>query len=432
MLRRSSRIAASHPFNALPPQLLTQILMAVPVDTRARCAAVCRGWRALLADPALWQVLDLSPESGVPRGLLTQELVLGVSWLAAGQLRVLKAAMFEDDIMYQACFHIMNSNRTALRSVQTNWRMSVDALDELLPPDGMPALEEFILDGLTGDGEELLRLLRQEWLKPIGLFLADDDGPSVATALDLAAALATHPSLHHLTLDTVVSQDPAVINALLDAACARRISRLTMYHTVELRAAHVPAMERLLRCDCLEMLLLDAAYDIEDEVSAEFTATQVGAALKLCRSLTFLSLSLGYWQLLSSGPVWDALTTLLDTLESLDLSGNVAEPEERVAAGRALGALIASNPPHLTELNVANMNLGDEGVELIVEGFATNTNIWNLNCGFAHDDSSGLGEDFVRDRLGPVYAEVERRRLRRDVELQPPWQPIWQMQTNNV
>lgn len=414
MLRRSSRIAASHPFNALPPQLLTQILMAVPVDTRARCAAVCRGWRELLADPAFWRVLDLSLEGGIPDRLLTLALVFGVSWLAAGQLRVLIAPTFEEDVMNQACYHIMNSNRTALRTVQTNWDLSAEDFEELLPRDGMPALELLTLNGLTGDGEELLRMLRHGWLQATRFSLEDDEGPSVATALELGGALAVHPLLQHLDLGSVGSEDPAVVNALLDAACARRIPRLTIHHTVELRAANVPAMERLLRCNCLETLWLDAEYDLEDEASAEVTATRIGAALQHCRSLTYLSLSLHSWRLLSSEPVWHALTTLLDTLESLDLSGNLAEPEERVAAGRALGALVASNPPRLTELNVEDMNLGDEGVEFIVEGFATNTNIWNLNCGSAHDGYSGLGEDFVRDRLAPVYAEAERRRLRRE------------------
>jgi hypothetical protein len=37
---------------------------SLPVDERARCATVCRGRRALLADARLWTRLDLSPGSG--------------------------------------------------------------------------------------------------------------------------------------------------------------------------------------------------------------------------------------------------------------------------------------------------------------------------------------------------------------------------------
>ena len=36
----------------------------LPVDARARAACVCRAWRDFLADPALWQVLDLTLAGG--------------------------------------------------------------------------------------------------------------------------------------------------------------------------------------------------------------------------------------------------------------------------------------------------------------------------------------------------------------------------------
>ena len=49
----------------LPHFLVQRILVLLPVDQRARCATVCRGWRALLADASLWTRLDLSGSSGV-------------------------------------------------------------------------------------------------------------------------------------------------------------------------------------------------------------------------------------------------------------------------------------------------------------------------------------------------------------------------------
>ena len=43
----------------------TQICLLLPVDSRLACAAVCRPWRAALAERCLWTHLDLSPASGV-------------------------------------------------------------------------------------------------------------------------------------------------------------------------------------------------------------------------------------------------------------------------------------------------------------------------------------------------------------------------------
>jgi hypothetical protein len=43
--------------HGLPELVLHVIMLALPVDARARAACVCRSWRALLADPSLWQVL---------------------------------------------------------------------------------------------------------------------------------------------------------------------------------------------------------------------------------------------------------------------------------------------------------------------------------------------------------------------------------------
>ena len=50
----------------LPAVALTLVLARLPVDTRLRCAEVCREWRAAVADPALWTRLAVSfPGSGV-------------------------------------------------------------------------------------------------------------------------------------------------------------------------------------------------------------------------------------------------------------------------------------------------------------------------------------------------------------------------------
>jgi hypothetical protein len=52
-------------FSSLPHALAVLVFARLPVDARARCAAVCRGWAATLADVSLWTRLDLSDSSGV-------------------------------------------------------------------------------------------------------------------------------------------------------------------------------------------------------------------------------------------------------------------------------------------------------------------------------------------------------------------------------
>jgi hypothetical protein len=64
-------------FDALPEPVLRVIMLALPVDARARAACVCRSWRAFLADSSLWQVLDLTRAGGVAAARVTENLVRG-------------------------------------------------------------------------------------------------------------------------------------------------------------------------------------------------------------------------------------------------------------------------------------------------------------------------------------------------------------------
>ncbi len=77
-------------FNALPALVWRVIMLALPVDARARAACVCRSWRAFLADVSLWQVLDLTPAGGVAAERVAENLVRGAVARAAGQRACLR------------------------------------------------------------------------------------------------------------------------------------------------------------------------------------------------------------------------------------------------------------------------------------------------------------------------------------------------------
>ena len=89
---------------------------------RARCAAVCRSWRDVLADASLWTVLDVSDAGGVTRERRTAALVRGAAARAAGQLRVLNLGagtfgMSAADAAALLVVQVVAANAAALRVV---------------------------------------------------------------------------------------------------------------------------------------------------------------------------------------------------------------------------------------------------------------------------------------------------------------------------
>jgi hypothetical protein len=91
--RRSARVAEATEqracaFPQLPQPVELLIFSLVPVDSRLRCAEVARGWRATVAQPALWSRVDLSAESGVAQPV-SAALLHALVARAAGALTVL-------------------------------------------------------------------------------------------------------------------------------------------------------------------------------------------------------------------------------------------------------------------------------------------------------------------------------------------------------
>jgi hypothetical protein len=73
-------------FARLPHAVVLLILSLLPVDTRLRCAEVCRSWRTAATERSLWLRLDLSPESGIARRRITDALLRAAAARAGGAL----------------------------------------------------------------------------------------------------------------------------------------------------------------------------------------------------------------------------------------------------------------------------------------------------------------------------------------------------------
>jgi hypothetical protein len=80
--------AARDWFAELPRAVVVSILALLPLDQRVRCACVCRGAAAAVADAALWTHIDLSATSGLGAPL-TQSFLRAVLARARGTLLAL-------------------------------------------------------------------------------------------------------------------------------------------------------------------------------------------------------------------------------------------------------------------------------------------------------------------------------------------------------
>jgi hypothetical protein len=88
------RVVSPTPLDALPLALALRIFSLLPADARLLAAAVCRSWRAMLAERSLWTRLDLSEASGVDNP--TPLLLRAAAARAGGQLESLTISHYGD------------------------------------------------------------------------------------------------------------------------------------------------------------------------------------------------------------------------------------------------------------------------------------------------------------------------------------------------
>jgi hypothetical protein len=194
------------------------------------------------------------------------------------------------------------------------------------------------------------------------------------------------------------------VNVLLDAATERCVAELQVVNCV-LDADSVPALARLLLRGSLTKL--DVSCDDFPGGPEASTLTHLEllwAAVRSCRTLTHLELHM----IVPNGANRRYHSELLDAAAALpalsELKLSFSEFEDKAAAGRALGAFLAADPPSLRTLRLQCCGLGDEGLAPLLDGLAANTHLRELDCEMNYPSAA-----FERDRLEPALAALAAR-----------------------
>ena len=391
-------------FDALPLAALRVLFLALPMDERARAACVCRSWRAFLADPSLWHVLDLTPAGGVVAARVTENLVRSAVHRAAGQLRSLSLEWTAGFRANGLLVELVQTDGAALQQLNTAAWMSAAELGAVFA--AAPRLQ---VNARVGDlFTALLPVLRND--PPYGplriaqVFVDFSASgffqPTVADVRAVAAAVAAHESLKGMNLANAQFA-PELLNELIDVAAAR-LSRLTISRCV-LNAGSVPALTRLLQRGCLTMLSISC----DGFPHAQAASVPVlCAALRSCRTLEHLELRLDP----PNGASHRTVTEVLDVAASLPMLSQLSlwgsEVQDIAAFGRALGAFLHADLPRLRTLYVFDNRLNDDAMAALLDGLAANTHLRQLLC---HDND--LSRWFECYRLEPALAALEARAL---------------------
>jgi hypothetical protein len=340
----------------------------------------------------------------------TDAALLGAVERAGGLLQALDVTDCTHN-SYAAVLAAVMFNGGALRELRTSDSLGLRAYESVqvtAPLTAAPRVCVVEAD-VVASYEDARRLLRREppfgplRMKTLCVTHVDDgDVPG------LAADLSTHDGLTALELDGAQLDAPGALDALVDAALARRLRSLLIEGCV-LSAASAPALARLLSGNALLQLTLSCS----EAEPVDVPAAVLGNALRTNTSLT--ALALHHTQLLHHD---DAAATLLrsltahPSLQTLDLSWNT-NPEgpvdpallEHGAVAAALGALVAANAPALQTLDLYSCWLLDAALGPLVDALKHNTHLRTLDC-----RRNGMRAAFFRDRLLPaVHANTSLR-----------------------
>jgi hypothetical protein len=419
-------------FASLPLPLAHRIFLALPADARGRASCVCRAWRDVLADPALWTRLDMSVmrcESHAEQQRLVSVLS-GAAGRARGQLCLLEVSRHY--LWVDVLLPVLTANAGSLRelhleTVTDTIDHSTECFNAAFPSveavmAAAPLLQLLTAEDVTCTWEEAPQILRGE--PPFAMLLRrrlevrfdgryDDRVGGMERIGPFAAALADamlQPALLRLCVARADTADPAVMGALVDAALARRLRALSFDLCTPPDAAPLARLLAEGSLTFLEIISNEWLFDMAD-------AVLVADALRVNTTLTELTL----WtaELSYDTGVAELLLSALaghPSLRKLKIYGEDIAKEDCSAFGAALAALVAADAPALQALELRNNSLGDAGLAPIVEALALNRHLRNLDV-----SKNGMSEQFVRDRLLPaVRANAMLCELCcADIDLQP-------------
>jgi hypothetical protein len=402
-------MAGSDPFAALPHALACHVFVLLSLQERARCAVVCRGWCTTLKDQSLWLRLDLSRADGAE---CSEAALRGAVARAGGQLQTLhlgcRGSNVQGNSLHGVLCAVVATNAGTLRELRVDkpsdrLGLRLTELEALLA--AAPQLRVLHACAECRSAEEAHRLLRSEPpFAPLRLLEISVYNVPADAVLALAADVADCASLTGLRFNDVPLDSSGALEALVDAALARRLSSVSLYDC-GLTPAAVPAISRLVAGDTLTALNL-AGDDLLDQA----TAVVLGNALRANTSLTAFTYHQGVqWRDAAVGAALVDSLTGHSSIRMLELYWNCA-PDDRVVqavVGAALATLLLANAPALQTLDISYCGLGDEGMRPVVEALRNNTHLRTLNCCI-----NDVNEAFARERLLPaVRANSSLREL---------------------
>ena len=414
-MRRSARVAAAADARAsalpqLPVSLAARVFRFLPVDEKARAALVCRGWRAFLADAALWTELDLSPTGGVADERITDVLLRGAAAMARGQLQRLDLGSEfggTPHVTQVALLEVVVANAASLRELRLVVRRIPDA-----HASGLPNLEALaraapllrILEaGIICSWQDAPQLMRAD--QPLtALKLRDlsvthyggvqnNDLGGLERVSAFAAALADtalQPTLSRVAIAVADIQLPEVLNVLVDALLPRPLRELGFFGCTP--PAPVP-LARLLRGSALISL------NFSGSMGRLFDAGGAALVAEALRSSTTLEeLMLGTSRLCDDVPAAClVLRALVGHPRLRQLHMYEETPNDGAAVGAALAALVTADSPALKRLIVPSVRLTGAGLTPIMDALPHNQHLRALDI-----SNTGASEAFSRDRLLPA------------------------------
>jgi hypothetical protein len=410
--RRSARLAGGAPpahgavlfppLSPLPLALVLHIFSLLPLDARLRCAMVSRGWRVTFSERSLWARLDLSPASGLARAAVTDALLSAAAARAGGQLQALDVSGCER-ITSATLLAAVRANADALQALRactvgeatSSDLLGVREIEAVLR--AAPQLRVFDTEVThhMSFTEEARRMLRNEGVfAPLRMHrlwtgIHNEDADSL---LALTAAVAAHASLTDVLISGSLAL-PATLDAVVDAALARRLSTLALDWS-RLTPAAAPALARLLQSGALRCLFVSG----HDQLLDAAAAAMLSGALRANTTLVQLHLTrVRLWHDPAAAALLLGALTAHPSLRVISLHSNEGGMHVDAAVADALGALVAANTPALKQLDLDECEFTDTVLRPLFEALPANTHLHELDC--MHNDVSAA---FMRNVLLPA------------------------------